>query len=144
MACDLRFAGESSLFAVTSAQIGSVAGMGGTQRLPRLVGVSRAKDIILSARRFEVQEAFAMGLVDRVHPDEEVMARASEWITMCAERAPIAVWLGKIALNVGSEIDLDNALVLESLLTTLCATTEDRQEGMRAILEKRAPIFKGR
>lgn len=144
MACDLRFAAEDARFGITSARIGSVAGMGGTQRLPRLVGPSRAKDLLLTGRFIGAAEALEIGLVDRVVPPERVLEEALAWAALCAERAPLSVWLAKLAVNTGLNVDLASALDLESLLTTLAFGTEDKAEGMRAFLEKRPPRFRGR
>lgn len=143
MACDLRVAGSSSQFAVTSSRIGSVAGMGGTQRLPRLVGQSRAKDILLSARYVDAAEAYRIGLVDRLVPDEAVLEEALGWAKMCAERAPLSVWLAKWGVTAGVNMDLNSALDFEWLLTTIAFNTEDKKEGMQAVLEKRPPKFRG-
>ena len=144
MACDLRFAAEDAQFGITSSRIGSVAGMGGTQRLPRLVGPSRAKDLLMTARFIGAPEALEIGLVDRVVPPNRVLDEALAWAALCAERAPLSVWLAKHAVNVGVNVDLASALDLESLLTTLAFGTEDKAEGMRAFLEKRPPHFRGR
>jgi enoyl-CoA hydratase/carnithine racemase len=144
MACDLRFASEDAQFGVTSSRIGSVAGMGGTQRLPRLVGPSRAKDLLMTARFIGAREALEIGLVDRVVPAEQLLEEALAWAALCAERAPLSVWLAKYAVNVGLNLDLRSALDLEALLTTLAFGTEDKAEGMRAFLEKRPPQFRGR
>jgi enoyl-CoA hydratase/carnithine racemase len=144
MACDLRFAGESSKFAVTSSKIGSVAGMGGTQRLPRLVGPSRAKDILLSARYVDAEEAYRIGLVDRLVADDTVLEEAMSWAAACAERAPISVWLAKWGVTSGVNMDLNSALDFEWLLTTIAFNTEDKKEGMQSVLEKRRPNFQGK
>jgi enoyl-CoA hydratase len=118
--------------------------MGGTQRLPRLVGPSRAKDLLMTARFIGAQEALEIGLVDRVVPGERLLEEALAWAALCAERAPLSVWLAKYAVNAGLNVDLGSALDLEALLTTMAFGTEDKAEGMRAFLEKRAPEFRGR
>jgi enoyl-CoA hydratase/carnithine racemase len=89
------------------------------------------------------QEALSIGLVDVLVEDDLAVDRALSWIEQCAEQAPLAVWMVKIAVNSGIDLDLCTGLTLESLLTTLAFTTEDRAEGMRAVLEKRAPRFGG-
>lgn len=144
LACDLRFAGESARFAVTSSRIGSVAGMGGTQRLPRLVGKSRASDILLTGRDVLAVEAAEIGLVDRVVPDDEVMTQALAWIEEIATRAPLSVALSKLAITLGSDVDLTSGLGIERVIAATAATTDDRREGMQAFLDKRAPAFRGR
>lgn len=143
LACDMRLAGESAHFAITSSRIGSVAGMGGTQRLTRVVGSSRAKDILLSGRDVDAAEAGETGLVDAVYPDSEVLDRAVQWVEQVATRAPLAVHLSKLAVNVGAGTDLDTALGVESAFATLAAGTADRREGIQAFLDKRSAVFKG-
>lgn len=143
LSCDLRLAGESAHFAITSSRIGSVAGMGGTQRLTRVVGASRAKDILLSGRDVAAAEAGEIGLVDGVHPDEEVLDRAVAWVAQVAQRAPLAVHLSKLAVNLGAGTDLDTALGIEGAFAALAAGTADRREGIRAFLDKRPAVFRG-
>lgn len=141
LACDRRIASEDAQFSVTSSRIGSVAGLGGTQRLPRVIGVSAAKDLLMTGRRIDAAEALRLGLVDVVTADP--VAAAIEWIGLCAEAAPLGVWLAKVAVNVGTETSLSTALELERLLTALAFTTDDRREGMASVLEHRAAKFTG-
>jgi enoyl-CoA hydratase/carnithine racemase len=143
LACDLRIAGSGARFAITSARIGSVAGLGGTQRLPRIVGASRAKDILLTGRTVDAAEAGAIGLVDEVVADASVLDRALAWVDEVATRAPLSVGLSKLAVNAGGSAGMDSALSLEAVLSTLAAGTADRQEGISAFLEKRQPVFRG-
>lgn len=144
LACDRRIAAQGSTYSVSSARIGSVAGLGGTQRLPRLVGPSEAKDILMSGRVLDAAEAERLGLVDQLVPDGAHVEAAVEWVESIATSAPMAVWLAKVAVNVGTDLDLPAALRLEGLMTALAFTTEDRREGMSSILEKRRPTFRGR
>jgi enoyl-CoA hydratase/carnithine racemase len=141
LACDRRIAGEDAQFSVTSSRIGSVAGLGGTQRLPRVIGASAAKDLLMTGRRIAAQEALQLGLVDVVTADP--VAAAIQWIGLCAEAAPLSVWLAKVAVNIGTETTLSTALELERLLTALAFTTEDRREGMASVLEHRTARFTG-
>jgi enoyl-CoA hydratase/carnithine racemase len=144
LACDIRIAGSGSKFGVTSSKIGSVAGAGGTQRLPRVVGKEWAKDMLFSADFIDAETALRIGLVSRVVDPDQVMATALARIDAYAERAPLSVWYAKIAVNSGMEMDLEPALEFERHLTAGLFTTEDRSEGMSAFLEKRDAEFKGR
>jgi enoyl-CoA hydratase/carnithine racemase len=144
LACDRRIATSDATFSISSARIGSVAGLGGTQRLPRLVGPSIANDLLMTGRIFDAEEALSLGVVDEVVEPGAAVEKACAWVEQIAESAPLSVWLAKIAVQVGSEISLDKALQLEGLLTALAFTTEDRAEGMTAILEKRKPNFNGK
>jgi enoyl-CoA hydratase/carnithine racemase len=144
MACDRRIASSDATFSISSARIGSVAGLGGTQRLPRLVGLSIAKDLLMTGRVFDAKEAHDLGVIDQLVPPGQAVDAACSWVEQVATSAPLSVWLAKLAVQVGSEISLESALQLEGLLTALAFTTEDRAEGMSAILEKRDPKFDGR
>jgi enoyl-CoA hydratase/carnithine racemase len=144
LACDRRVASMDASFSVSSARIGSVAGLGGTQRLPRLVGASVAKDILMTGRVLAAAEAKELGLVDELVPEGASVKSAVTWVEAVAESAPMAVWLAKIAVNTGTDLDLPAALQMEGLMTSLAFTTEDRREGMSSILEKRKPTFGGR
>ncbi|HJM92397.1 MAG: enoyl-CoA hydratase/isomerase family protein [Alphaproteobacteria bacterium] len=144
LACDIRIAGSSSKFGVTSSKIGSVAGAGGTQRLPRTVGREWAKDMLFSADFIDADTALRIGLVSRVVAPEQVMATALARVDAYAQRAPLSVWYAKVAVNTGMEMDKEPALEFERHLTAGLFTTEDRSEGMSAFLEKREAEFKGR
>lgn len=144
LACDRRIAGADATFSVTSSRIGSVAGLGGTQRLPRIVGRAAALDILLTGRVLGAERALQIGLVDELVEEGQHVAEAVSWVEECAAGAPVAVWLAKLAVTVGSEASLATALEYERLLTALAFTTEDRKDGMSAVLEKRPPRFVGR
>lgn len=143
LACDLRIAGDNAKFGITSAKIGSVAGAGGTQRLPRLVGPAHAKDLLFSAELIDAQRAAEIGLVWKVLPRNEVLDAAVRRIDDYARQAPLSLWLSKVAVNVGMQVDLQSSLALEQLLTVAAFGTDDRKEGMSAFLEKRRAQFKG-
>ncbi|CAH1387508.1 enoyl-CoA hydratase/isomerase family protein [Candidatus Nitrotoga sp. M5] len=143
LACDLRFAGDNAQFGITSAKIGSVAGAGGTQRLARLIGSDHTKDLLFSARFIDAQRAYDIGLVTTVLPRNEVLDAAIERIEEYAKQAPLSVWLSKIAINIGQQLDLESSLVFEQLLTAAAFGTQDRKEGMSAFLEKRKAKFTG-
>ena len=144
LACDIRVAGSGAKFGITSSKIGSVAGAGGTQRLPRTVGAEWAKDMLFSADFIDADTAMRIGLVSRVVEPEAVMETALARIDAYAARASLSVWYAKIAVNKGMQMELDPALEFERHLTASLFTTEDRTEGMSAFLEKRDAAFKGR
>jgi enoyl-CoA hydratase/carnithine racemase len=144
LACDIRIAGTGSKFGITSSKIGSVAGAGGTQRLPRVVGREWAKDMLFSADFIDADTAQRIGLVSRVVAPEQVLATALARVDAYAARAPLSVWYAKMAVNTGMEMDLEPALEFERHLTAGLFTTDDRSEGMSAFLEKRDAEFKGR
>ena len=144
LACDIRIAGTGSQFGITSSKIGSVAGAGGTQRLPRVVGREWAKDMLFSAGFIDADTAQRIGLVSRVVAPDQVLAAALARVDAYAARAPLSVWYAKIAVNTGMEMDLEPALEFERHLTAGLFTTEDRSEGMSAFLEKRDAEFKGK
>lgn len=144
LACDLRIAGEAATFGITSAKIGSVAGAGGTQRLPRLVGPSQAKRLLFSGEFIDAAEARRIGLVDTVVPVGEVLAETQRLARVYAERGPLSLSWHKLAVNTGLNMDLESALDFEASLSAQAFATADKAEGMRAFLEKRAPHFQGR
>lgn len=144
LACDVRVAAEGSSYAITSARIGTVAGAGGTQRLPRLIGLSRALHLLMSAATIDAQEASRIGLVDRLVPQGQALEAALEWCAMYAERAPLSVAFAKRAVHRGMQMDLASALEFETMLVTTVYGTADKQEGISAFLEKRQAKFSGR
>lgn len=144
LACDLRFAGTGAQFAITSARIGTLAGAGGTQRLPRLVGIQRAKDILMGAETFSAEQAREWGLVLDVLPPGDVVDHALARISFYAERAPLSVWYAKSVVQEGMQMDLESALELEQRMVAHLYATEDRKEGIGAFLEKRKAKFKGK
>lgn len=144
LCCDIRLATENATFALTSSKIGSLAAAGGTQRLPRLVGMAVAKDLLFTSRFIDSEEALRIGLVNRVVPNGKVMEAAMEFVADCARNAPLSLALGKTAINTGMEIDRESALDLEASLSAQAFSTADKVEGMRAFLEKREPVFTGR
>ncbi|MBI4246005.1 MAG: enoyl-CoA hydratase/isomerase family protein [Candidatus Rokubacteria bacterium] len=144
LACDLRIAGDDARLGLTEITLGIIPGGGGTQRLPRLVGRGRALELILTGARIDAAEALRIGLVERVVPAAEVLARAQELARTLAQKAPVALRYAKEAVVQGLGLPLGEGLRLENDLSTLLRTTDDRLEGARAFLEKRPPRFTGR
>jgi enoyl-CoA hydratase/carnithine racemase len=143
MVCDCRIGGEGSQYGVTSSKIGSVAGWGGTQRLPRLVGLAKAKELLFLAEFVDAAEAHRIGLINRLVPRGQALDEAVRWCEVMAQRAPLSLKLLKTAAQQGMQMDLTSALEFETGLTTAIYMTADREEGMRAFFEKRKPVFKG-
>jgi len=143
LACDLRIASERASFAMPQVVRGHLPGHGGTQRLPRLVGRSRALELLLTGRRVTAAEALAIGLVSRCVPAAELTAAATETVTALAGKGPTALRFAKEAVLKGSDLTLDQGIRLEQDLYVLLQSTRDRREGIRAFLTKRRPRFRG-
>lgn len=144
LAADLRYAAEDAKLGQPEIALGIIPGAGGTQRLPRLVGAARAKDLIYSGRRLGAHGAMAIGLVDRVHPAEELYDRALEDALRYARGPTRALAGAKVAVNAVARGDQREGLALERDLFCELFETEDQKEGMRAFLDKREPDFRGR
>jgi enoyl-CoA hydratase len=144
MAGDIRLASENARFGQPEINLGLTPGAGGTQRLPRLIGKGNAKLMILSGDQIDAQEAYRLGLVQRIVPRESLLAEAKALAARLASKAPIALRLCKEAIDEGSEIDLDRGLAAEAHCFGLSLGTEDGREGTSAFLEKREARFNGR
>jgi len=144
MTLDLIIAGESAKFGQPEINIGVIPGAGGTQRLTRAIGKSRAMEMILTGEPMDAREAERRGLVARVVPDELLVEDALVLAASIAEKSPIALRLAKEAVNAAYEMSLTDALAHERRLFYLLFASEDQKEGMAAFLEKRKPDFKGR
>jgi len=144
MACTIRIAVESAKFGQPEVKLGLLPGGGGTQRLPRLVGKGRALELILSGEMISAQEAYRIGLVNKIVPAADLIPHAEEILKQIAANAPIAVKFALEATNKGMQTSQDEGLLLEASYFGLCAATEDKTEGTKAFLEKRAPQFHGR
>jgi enoyl-CoA hydratase/carnithine racemase len=143
--CDLRVAASHAVLALPETSIGIIPGAGGTQRLPRIVGEARAKEMILLARRLTAEEALAWGLVNRVTaPGMSVVDDALEWIRPILEGASIAQGAALEAIDAARHSSLDAGLARELEVYERCLVSEDRKEALRAFAEKRKPVFKGR
>ncbi|MFG1193171.1 MULTISPECIES: enoyl-CoA hydratase/isomerase family protein [Xanthobacter] len=143
LAADLRVAGEGSSFAITSARIGTVAGAGGTQRLPRVVGMANALDMLFAAEPIDAAEALRMGLINRLTERGGALAKAKEMAELYATRAPLSLAFVKRAVHRGMQMDLASAIEFETFLVTTVYGTRDKQEGIGAFLEKRPAHFVG-
>ncbi len=144
MAADIRLASEKAKFGQPEVGLGITPGHGGTQRLPRLVGEGRAMELCLTGGMIDAQEAYRIGLVNRVHPAEELMNAAREMARRIAKNAPVAVRNSKVAINRGMQVDIDTAMAIESDLFGLCFSTADQKEGMDAFVNKRKAAFQGK
>lgn len=144
LACDLRVAAPSAELGLTEVKLGIIPGGGGTQRLARLVGPGRAKDLVLTGRRLNAAEAFSIGLVNRLAPEGHLLESAHAMAEAVVENAPIAVATAKHAIDEGLALELDEALALELRHYERVLKTEDRLEGLRAFAEKRKPVYRGR
>ncbi len=137
MSCDIRICSENAVFGQPEVGLGITPGFGGTQRLARLVGTGKAKEMIYGARNIKAEEAYRIGLVNNVYPAEELMPAAKKLASTIARNAPIAVRNCKRAINEGLQVDMDQAIVIEEKLFGDCFETHDQKEGMSAFLEKR-------
>jgi enoyl-CoA hydratase/carnithine racemase len=143
LACDLRVAAEGAEMGLPEVGLGIIPGAGGTVRLPRAIGVARAKDLILTGRRVGAGEALAMGLVSRVAPPGRLREVALELAGQVARNAPVSIRQAKRAVDGGLHLDLDAALAHENAMYQDCLKTKDRVEALRAFAEKRKPVFTG-
>jgi enoyl-CoA hydratase len=142
MACDIRVASDRAVFGQPEVKLGMIAGFGGTQRLTRLVGPGRAKEILFTGDHYDAEAAYGMGLVNKVVPAGELLDYCRDMAKRIAARGPRAVRLSKEAVNRGQGVDLEKALQLESELYADVFTTDEPREGCGAFLEKREPDFK--
>jgi enoyl-CoA hydratase/carnithine racemase len=144
MACDLRIAAENATFALTSSRIGTVPGAGGTQRLPREVGIGRALEILFSAEPIDAKEAYRIGAVNRVAPNGGALHAAKAMVKIYEKRAPLSLAYAKRAVRAGMQMDLTSGIEFERFLVTAIYNTADKNEGIGAFLEKREAKFTGR
>lgn len=144
LACSIRVCSDKAQFGAPEVKLGIIPGDGGTQRLPRLVGLGRAMEIILTGDFIDAEEAYRIGLVNKIVPHEELMEKAMELAKKIASRPPLAVRYAKETVNRSLEGSTVSGFALESFLHALSCTTEDKKEGVSAFLEKRKGKFKGR
>jgi enoyl-CoA hydratase/carnithine racemase len=144
LACTLRLAAASAKMGLPEVKIGILPGAGGTQRLPRLIGKGLAAEMILTGETIDAQEAYRIGLVNRVVPDDQLLSAAEELARKILLNAPLAVSLAKDAIEVGKNLPLDGAIQYAQKNCVTCFATEDMKEGTSAFIAKRQPQFKGR
>lgn len=143
LACHLRIASDNAKFGLPEVKLGIIPGYGGTVRLPRLVGRGRALEMVLSGEMIDAQEAYRIGLVNRVHPQSELLAAARSLATAISANGPVALALALEAVDHGMNATMEDAQLFESNLFGLLASTADMREGMTAFLEKRKARFTG-
>lgn len=144
LACDLRIASETASFGQPEINLGIIPGGGGTQRLTRLVGEGKAMELILTGEIIDAHTAYNIGLVNMVVPASDLEAKTMHIANRIAEKSPVALRMAKEAVKLASRSNLDEGLRREVDLFALCFSSEDKDEGVRAFLEKRKPVFKGR
>jgi methylglutaconyl-CoA hydratase len=143
LACDFRIAAEDAVMGLSEVRLGIMPGAGGTQRLARLIGVARAKELVMTGRRIDARRALEIGLVSRVVPASGLAAAADELAAELAGCAPLSLAMAKQAIDEGIGLPLDQGLALERRCYDVTLASEDRNEGLRAFAEKRPPRFTG-
>ena len=144
LSCDIRIAAANASMGLTETRLAIIPGAGGTQRLPRLIGRGKAKELIFTGRRVDAREALRIGLVNSVCDKSELLDECKKMAAMICETGPIAIEQAKHAINHGLETDLHTGLAIESDAYWTTIPTEDRLEGLAAFREKRKPVYKGK
>jgi enoyl-CoA hydratase len=144
MSCDLRIASETARMGQTEVNIGLIPGWGGTQRLTRLVGMTKAKELVYTGKMIDSKTAEQIGIVNIVVPADKFRETVKQFALDLASKAPVAVKVAKSLINKGSDIGLDSAVALEREGFSVVASSEDLKEGVAAFTEKRKPAFKGK
>ena len=142
MSCDIILASEKAKFGQPEVGLGITPGFSGTQRLPRRVGMAKAKELIFSGKMIKADEAKAIGLVNEVYAPEELMDKAVEMAKSFTKNAPIAVKYAKALIDRGMQMDIDDGIMLEQEMFAMCFASQDQKEGMLAFMEKRPAEFK--
>jgi enoyl-CoA hydratase/carnithine racemase len=143
LACDLRVAAENATFAITSARIGTVAGAGGTQRLPRIVGTSNALEMLFAAEPVDAEHAFRIGLINKKVENGQALSEAKKMVELYSTRAPLSLRFVKRAVYAGMQMPLSEAIEFEGFMVNTIYNTDDKLEGISAFLEKRPARFRG-
>jgi methylglutaconyl-CoA hydratase len=143
LACDLRFAGSDALLGLPETGLAIIPGAVGTQRLPRVVGVARAKELIFTGRKLSAAQAAAIGLVNEAVPAGAALARALATAALICHNGPVAVRAAKVAIDRGMDGALAQGLAIEQACYAQVIPTKDRLEGLAAFREKRAPVYRG-
>lgn len=144
LASDLRIVSDRATMGLTETSLAIIPGAGGTQRLPRIVGKAKAKELIFTAQRIDAPTALAIGLANKVVPHETLLDEAREMAAAIARNGPVAIRVAKNAIDRGLEMDLASAMVFESTCYEITIPTEDRREGLTAFREKRKPVYQGK
>jgi enoyl-CoA hydratase len=144
LCCDFRIASEAANFGLGEVKLGVIPAGGGTARLPRLIGPARAKEFLYFGNRIDAQQAYQIGLVNKVVSPEELMTEAKNWAAELAERPPLSLKMLKYCANLGMQMDLLSAIDYEAKCAAILRNTEDAIEGVKAFVEKRKPVFKGK
>ena len=144
LASDLRIASLNATMGLTETRLAIIPGGGGTQRMPRLIGRGKAKELIFTGRRVDAQEALQIGLVNKICEPADLLAESIKMAAMICENGPIAVEQAKYAINYGLETDIHTGMAIESNAYWVTIPTEDRLEGLAAFREKRKPVYKGK
>lgn len=144
LSCDFRFAADSAKLGFPENNVGLIPGSGGCSRLVKLLGISRAKRVVMSGEMLTAARALEIGLVDEVFAADQLLAKTMEFATLLSGKAPLALGLAKLVLNACANVDPDTGRHLERLGQSILKKTEDHEEGARAFVEKRKPKFKGR
>ena len=144
LACDIRIAADTAKFGQPELGLGIIPGAGATQRLPRIIGLGRAKHLVLTGEIIDAKQALEIGLVSAIAPPGQLQLRARELAKKILRQGPRAARLAKIALNASARVDMDSGLLIETLAQALCYSSEDKLEGTSAFLEKRKPKFTGK
>lgn len=144
LACDLRIAGEKARFGQPEINLGIIPGGGGTQRLTRLIGEGKSMEMILMGDMIDAQTALNLGLVNHVYSAEELETKTMELANKIAEKSPIALQMAKEAVKLAAKSNLDEGLKREVDLFAICFSSQDKEEGVAAFLEKRKPVFTGK
>ncbi|WP_339216038.1 enoyl-CoA hydratase [Solibacillus sp. FSL W8-0372] len=144
LACDIRIASNTAKMGLTETALGIIPGAGGTQRLPRLIGIGKAKELIYTARRLTAEEAYQYGMIEHIIQPEKLLEQAKELAYEIAKNAPLSLIQAKTAINQGMQTDISTGLQIESLAYSRLLHTEDRLEGLKAFQEKRSPAYIGK
>ncbi len=144
LACDLRIASENAIFGQTEVRWGIIPGAGGTQRLPRSIPLAKAMEIILMGEAITADEAYRIGLINKVVPQPELMNEVERWVGILLERGPLALRAAKQAMLQGLSLPLDDGMKLEQQLFASLLQTDDAREGPLAFAQKRKPNYKGK
>jgi len=144
LACDIRVAADNAMFALPEIKIGVIPGGGGTQRLPRIVGAGRAKEMMYAGEMIDAQEAYRIGLVNKVYPLASVMVEATKLAAKITQQPRAGVAALKQCVNQGMNMDLKDGIAYEARSFEILFSTEDQKEGIKAFVEKRKPVYKNR